>query len=1030
MNHPTTLPSASLEIINITKNSKGFKINIKPIENLELIESYKIYYSNYNYNTEPNSNPNALLLKEIPYSTKDEYFYYVPKVTGIQYLTIFSKNIEGLESTGILFSGEIPNQLPIKEISINNLNYYTDQFILRNNFYSGGMINAKTSKEATINTSYAYLGWQLDRTSPTTDDVRMNSPNIIEYDFTNYFKDDSINFYTRIIPANESTSGLLLDNSILRTDANDIYTSKSISLYPNQTVRTNDLNLQRLNLTASGDILTDFPKDGEIISEDNRYTLFDYGANYQAHLNKNIIYTKAISNNNNLIYNPQTQTTGEFLSQLTNLTGTTGEIPVSYIPFAQPGHYSSYFAIIEAVDSAGNSSAGGNINDPSINRYTNEDGYKIIKINHNKISQSDVVNLFKTYTRQNNQELVFEFKEKLPIEIGLDSVIILPFKYNSNINQLDQVTYYDPFIFLRNLKNVQFEPNNGNYKIESINGNFRITCSLSTESLLIKDNIFSARLYYLNSLQAAALNLFLEDVGYTNEALFTYVSNTDLIDKYITLNKFVKDTSNYTSTIAASYQGLVYFFTPESYPYIAWPNESYRNQNFNKEGARMLDFERDGFASGPQFFDYFPKAQAEIDGIFPSENKYKTTYRCLDSYKYTSANIAPGLEPEDVPTSGINGSPSYLGVYDPGNIGDIESPEIIDFKYIKDDLKYFNGKNIYAVKLLSVGIQKDDAYAIVEFVLDIPDAEDFIVQGISGTDTILEKGIKEINGINYHYFVAKFVSSCGIDTDPILNGQKIDAKNIVDSKKMISFLVYPTKFKIVEDASDVPYFGDFYLLANDIKINLFNLVKICPYTLLNNSTDCLKSCCVDPNDSTVRRTPFKQFYILSQYISNQTENNYPYGKICDADKPVYGSTHWQYRAVDYTGSNIISYYKKPTNINNSLSLGLAFYPEHNVGLHKIIIYMKETPDINNIPWQGSDIIDSYVFSDIVKYYPVYISIPDFIYSNKPYQSLEKIIENYNNWVKNGQTFGMKVVVIDNSGDTISQTFIFQNNESC
>lgn len=1030
MSHPNTLPNVSTEIINVTKNSKGFKFHFKPIENLEGIESYRVYLSDYTYNIEPNGNPNSLLIKEIPYSVKDQYIYYIPRTTGVQYLTIFCKNAEGLESTGVLFSGEIPYQNIIKEVGLSNLNYYTEQIFINNYFFSGGMINIGANKEVTTSAPYAYLGWQIDRDPQTTEDVRINSPDLDEYDLTNYFKEASITFYTRIIPANDSTSGILLDNTLLRTYTNDIYNTQSAALYPNQTSRTNDLNITKLNLTSTGDILTISEKQPEIISIDNRYFLFDYGANYEAHIDKNVTYTKGVSNNNELIYNSEIQNTGEFFQQLLNLTGADGEIPTSYIPFAKPGHYSSYFAVIEAIDSAGNSSAGGNIYETGIDRYTNEDGYKLVKINHNKIAQSDILNLFKNYYRQNNNELVFEFRDKLPIDIGLDSVIILPYKYNNNINQNNQVNYYDRFIFLRNLKNIQFGFTNPNYKIETINDDVKITCALSSDSLLIKDNIFSARVYYLNSLQAGALNLFLEDVGYTNESVLTYLNDTDLMDKYITLNKFIKDTSNYTSTIAASYQGLVYFFTPESYPYIAWPNETYRDQNLNKEGARMLDFEKDGFASGPQFFDYFPRAQAEIDGIFPSENKYRTTYRCLDSYKYASANNAPGLEPEDVPTNGINGSPSYLGVYDPGNIGDTESPEIVDFKYVKDDLKYFSAKNIYSVKLLSVGIQKDDAYAIVEFILDIPDADDFIIQGISGTDTILEKGIKEINGVNYHYFVAKFVSSCGIDTDPILNGEKVDVKNIVDSKKMISFLVYPTKFKIIEDASDVPYFGDFYLLASDVKLNQFNLTKICSTTILKNNTDCAKGCCVDPNDTITRRTPFKQFYILSQYIANQSGNSYPNGKICDADKAVYGSTHWQYKAVDYTGSNIISYYKKPTNINNSLSLGLAFYPEHNVGLHKVIIYMKQTPDINNITWQGSDIIDSYVFSDIVKYYPIYVSIPDFIYSNRPYQSLEKIIENYNSWVKSGQTFGIKVVVIDNSGDTISQTFIFENNESC
>jgi hypothetical protein len=1032
--YPSIQPDVSVDIINITKNSKGFRVQIKPIENLQNIESYRIYLSDYIFSIGPNTNPNSLLIKEIRYSSEDQYFYHVPRTTGVQYLTIFAKNKLGLESTGILFSGEIPFQNPIKEIAISNLNYYTDQILLQNLLYSGGMINAGQQKELTVNSPYAYLGWQLDNVSPTTQDVQSNSPEVNEYSFATAFKDESITFYQRVIPAIENNSGILIDNTLLRANNNDVFTLNSASLYPDRSFRASDLNIQKLDLTQTGNILTTFEKVPEIISQDNRYFLFDFAENYQAFIDNNVIFVQGTNTNNDLVYNPEVQSTGSLINQLNNLTGASGEIPTTYISVSKPGHYNSYYVIIEAVDSNGNSSAGGNINSDSSDRYTNEDGYKIVKINHNKISRNEVTKLFKNYYRQDDKKLIFEFKDLLPSQIGLDSVVILPTKYSDNINSIDQTEYYDKFIFLRNLKNINLDTVNSNYKIESLddqNGlGYRITCTLSPDSLLLKDNIFSVKLYYLNSLEAEALNLFLQDVGYNNQFLLTYLNSTDLLDKYITLNKFIKDNKNYTSTIAASYQGLVYFFTPESYPYISWPNEDYRNAYLNKDGARMLDFEKDGFATGPQFFDYFPQAQAKIDGIFPNDNKYKTTYRCLDSYKYSSSNFTPGLDPEDVPTTGINGSPSYLGVYDPGNIGDVESPQSVDFKYIKDDLKYFSAKNIYAVKLLSVGIQKDDAYAIVEFVLDIPDAQDFIVQGISGTDTILEKGIKEINGINFHYFVAKFVSSCGVDTDPILNGEAVDVKSIVDSKKMVSFLVYPTKFKLIEDPTDVPFFGDFYLLASDIKTNQFNIIKTCPNVTLTNSTDCVKGCCVDEADSITRRSQYKQFYILSQYIAGQTGNNYPYGKICDTDYNVFGSTNWRYKAVDYTGSNIISYYKKPTNPVNSLSLGLACYPEHNVGLNKVIIYMKQTDNPNSINWQSADIIDSYLFNDVVKGYPIYLSIPDFSFSNRGQQAFEKILKDYNNWVAAGKTFSIKIVLIDNTGDTIEQNFVFENNESC
>ena len=1035
-NYPSKLPNATIDVVDITKNSKGFQINIKPIENTENIESYRVYLSTYAFNTEPNTNPNQFLLKEVPYSTNEEYFYHIPKTTGIHYLTVFCKNIFGYESTGVFFSGIIPSQYPIREVKLQNLNYYTEQILLEDNInYSGGMsnISINNKNDITVSTPYSYIAWQQDLTSDTIENIQKFSPENIEYDFSKYFKDSAINFNVRVIPAINEVSGILTDNTVLRNKSNDIYNTTLPCLTPQISFSAPDLKIEKINLTSAGDDISSTEKVPEIISSDNRYFLFDYGLNANGYISKNTTYTEGIAPNNTLVFNPEVQNTGDFVNQLINLTGSGNLSPTPYVQIAQAGHYNNYYVVVEAVDTEGNSSAGGNINTYDSQRYTNLDGYKVLKINHNRIPQSKVLKIFKNYYREDNNKIVFEIKNSLPIHAGIDSVILFPTKYRENINTDKQTDYYDKFIFLRNLKDIDFLNVNPNYKIESMddqnNLHYKITCRLSSDSLLLNDNIFSVKLYYLNSLEASALDLYLQNVGYTNDAVFTYLNTTDLIDKYITLNKFIKDNKNYTSTIAASYQGLVYFFTPESYPFIAWPNETYRNNYLNKEGARMLDFERDGVASGPQFFDYFPRAQAEINGTFPNENKYKTTYRCLDSYKYSSTSFDFGLEPEDVPSNGINDSPSYLGAYDPGNIGDQESPEAIDFKYVKNDLKYFAAKNIYMVKLLSVGIQKEDAYAIVEFVLDIPDAQDFIIQGISGTDTILEKGIKEINGTNHHYFIAKFVSSCGIDTDPILNGEKVDVKNIIDSKKMISFLVYPTKFKIIEDPADVPFFGDFYLLANNINNPEFTLLKICPFTLLNNKSDCVKTCCVDLNDTINLRSQFKQFFVISRYVGDQIGNNYPYGKICSTDSYIFGSRSWRYSAFDYTTSNINMYYKKPTNPVNTLNLGLLCYPEHNVGIYKISIYIKQIDDINSIQWMGSDVIDTYTFEEIVKSYPIYLSIPDFDFSNRA-NAYQRILKDYSQWIKDGKTFAVRFVVIDNSGDSISQTFTFENDENC
>jgi hypothetical protein len=1017
MSNPTTLPSTEIDIINITKNTQGFKIRINPINNIENIETYNLYLSDYTYNLEPNSNPVNFLIKELPVLETDQYFYYIPKNTGMHYLTIFSKNNMGLESSGILFTGIIPYQNLIKEVSLENLNYYT----------SGYMRLCDNASTITLNEPYALLGYQLNYSSATTQDY-INNQGFLYKDFAPYFKNKYTRIYNRVIPAIDNNSGILFDQTILRNSSNDIYAIQSVGNSVNKDFSVNEsISISDVNIVRS-------PEYSSISSDNNRYFIFDYSSNYSAFLTSNTKYIQGTSDENTILFNPDMDTTGSFFNKILNLTGTTGEIPTNYVRISEPGHYNSYYITSEAIDEDGFSSAGGNINkkdDPE--RYTNQDGYRIVKIQHNTISRDHVSKMFKNYKRVDENKITFDIKgDLLPVDIGLEAIVIIPQKYEQNINIKQNKVYSDDFIFLKNLDKLENNTEK-NYSVELIDSQtetkYRITTYLNPDSPLLRDNIFSARIYYLNALQSYSLYAYLSEIGFTNEGLEYYIQNTELISKYITLNKFIKDTKNYTSIIAASYQGLVYFFTPESLPYIAWPNQNYRDLYLKKGGARMLDFEYDGLASGPEFFDYFPLSNAQENNNFLLGDKYKTTYRCLDSYKYISNASYAFLTPEDVPSSGIYGSESYLGVYDPGNIGDAQSPNTADFKSVNYDLNYFKAKNILAVKFIRAGIQKDDAYAIIEFILDIPDAEDFIIQGISGTDTILEKGIKEINGVNYHYFVAKFVSSCGVDTDPVLDGVIIDQKNIVDSKKMISFLVYPTKFKLVEDPDDVPFFGDIYLLATNLDNNQFSILKECPYTILNNNMDCTKGCCVQDINPITLRAPYKQFYILSKFIANQTENNYPFGKIDGTTNYVLGSAAWRYKVLDYSESVHQIKYKKPTISTNRFSFGIVCYPEHNVGLDKILIYMKNIYNINDITWKGSDLIDSYTFDDIVKTYPIYLSIPDFSFSKKGTQLFEKIANDYNSWIKNGNMFAIKIHLVDKSGDVLSQTFAFINDEN-
>ena len=76
MNTPS-MPNVTCEVINITNNSKGFKFNFNPIQNIENIESYRLYlYSNEIYNLNGNLNSDKYLLTEIPYSKNNEYFFH------------------------------------------------------------------------------------------------------------------------------------------------------------------------------------------------------------------------------------------------------------------------------------------------------------------------------------------------------------------------------------------------------------------------------------------------------------------------------------------------------------------------------------------------------------------------------------------------------------------------------------------------------------------------------------------------------------------------------------------------------------------------------------------------------------------------------------------------------------------------------------------------------------------------------------------------------------------------------------------
>ncbi|NBV98836.1 MAG: hypothetical protein EBR67_04915 [Proteobacteria bacterium] len=92
--------------------------------------------------------------------------------------------------------------------------------------------------------------------------------------------------------------------------------------------------------------------------------------------------------------------------------------------------------------------------------------------------------------------------------------------------------------------------------------------------------------------------------------------------------------------------------------------------------------------------------------------------------------------------------------------------------------------------------------------------------------------------------------------------------------------------------------------------------------------------------------------------------------------------------------------------------------------------MKKTNDINLTLWQGSDLVDYYEFDNIIKSIPIYLSIPDFSFSRKGFQLFDKLSNDYKNWILNQQSFAIKILITDKSGDSIEQIFFFQNDQNC
>jgi hypothetical protein len=364
MNHPFTLPSTEIDIVNITKNTKGFKIRIKPIENLENIESYNIYLSDYTYNIEPDSNTNNFLIKQLSFSEYDQYFYHVPKTTGFHYLTVFCKNNLGLQSSGVLFTGIIPYQKLIKEISIENLNYYTS-----------GSMRLLENSSITLNEPYALLGYQLNYSSPADADYTENQ-GFNYQDFTSYFKSQYNRVYHRVIPALENNSGILFDQTVLRNTSNDVYVNQSLG----RSIEKNGFINELISISDTNVIRS--PEYSSLPSDNNRYFIFDFYNNYLSFSNANSKYIQGIDNDNTILFNPEIDTTGSFLNKILNQTGVIGDRPTNYIRIQEPGHYSSYYITTEVIDEDGFSSAGGNINnnnDLNMNKNNfskNREGFK------------------------------------------------------------------------------------------------------------------------------------------------------------------------------------------------------------------------------------------------------------------------------------------------------------------------------------------------------------------------------------------------------------------------------------------------------------------------------------------------------------------------------------------------------------------------------------------------------------------------------------------------------------------------------
>ena len=214
----------------------------------------------------------------------------------------------------ILFTGIIPYQNLIKEVSIQNLNYYS----------SGSMRLCNNASTITLNEPYALLGYQLNYSSATTQDY-INNQGFFYKDFAPYFKNKYTRIYNRVIPAIDNNSGILFDQTILRNSSNDIYAIQSVGNSVNKDFSVNEsISISDVNIVRS-------PEYSSISSDNNRYFIFDYSSNYSAFLTSNTKYIQGTSDENTILFNPDMDTTGSFFNKILNLTGTTGEIPTNYV---------------------------------------------------------------------------------------------------------------------------------------------------------------------------------------------------------------------------------------------------------------------------------------------------------------------------------------------------------------------------------------------------------------------------------------------------------------------------------------------------------------------------------------------------------------------------------------------------------------------------------------------------------------------------------------------------------------------------